>query len=55
MEISQKTEPISPLAARGVKINRNIAKRKQASRVPQKHIDIEKELESWRFKEEDLQ
>tara|TARA_B100000282_G_scaffold283711_1_gene247603 strand:- start:413 stop:2173 length:1761 start_codon:yes stop_codon:yes gene_type:complete len=54
-KVSQKTEPISPLAARGVEINRNIAKRKQASSVPQKHIDIEKELESWRFKEEDLQ
>ena len=45
-------KPISPLAARGVEIKRNVGKRRQASSIPQKEIDIDKELESWKFKEE---
>ena len=45
--------PISPLAARGVEIKRNIAKRSQASSLPQKEIDIDKELDSWKYNEEE--
>ncbi len=44
---------VSPLAARGIEIKRNVAKRSQASSVPQKEIDIDKELESWKFSEEE--
>tara|TARA_B100000700_G_scaffold272649_1_gene316402 strand:+ start:1519 stop:3204 length:1686 start_codon:yes stop_codon:yes gene_type:complete len=46
---------ISPLAARGVEVKRNVSKRSQASSVPQKEIDIDKELESWKFDEEELE
>jgi len=46
---------ISPLAARGIEIKRNIAKRSQASSVPQKDIDIDKELESWKYSEEEIE
>ena len=46
---------ISPLAARGIEIKRNIAKRSQASSVPQKEINIDKELESWKFDEEEIE
>ena len=42
-------KPISPLAARGVEIKRDITKRRQSSRVPQKEINIDKELNSWKF------
>ena len=43
---------ISPLAARGIEIKRNVSKRSQASSVPQKEIDLDKELESWKYEEE---
>ena len=46
---------VSPLAARGIEIKRNVAKRSQASSVPQKEIDIDKELESWKFSEEEIE
>ena len=46
---------ISPLAARGVEIKRNLANRRQASSVPQKEIDVDKELESWKKVEEDVE
>ena len=46
---------ISPLAARGIEIKRNIAKRSQASSVPQKEINVDKELESWKFDEEEIE
>jgi len=39
---------ISPLAARGVEIRRNVSKRSQASSVQQKEIDVDKELDSWK-------
>ena len=45
---------ISPVAARGIKVQRNIAERSQASSVPQRKIDLEKELLSWSSKEEEL-
>ena len=48
-----QANPISPLAARGVEIKRNIAKRSQASSLPQKEIDIDKELDSWKYNEEE--
>ena len=41
---------VSPLAARGIEIKRNLANRRQASSVPQREIDIDKELESWKKK-----
>ena len=50
--ISQK-KVISPLAARGVEIKRNVSKRSQASSVPQRKIDLDKELQSWKFEEGD--
>ena len=50
-----QANPISPLAARGVEIKRNIAKRSQASSLPQKEIDIDKELNSWKYNEEEEQ
>ena len=50
-----KGKVVSPLAARGVEIKRNIAKRSQASSVPQKELDIDKELESWKFNEEEME
>ena len=50
-----QSNPISPLAARGVEIKRNIAKRSQASSLPQKEIDIDKELNSWKYNEEEEQ
>jgi len=50
-----QANPISPLAARGVEIKRNIAKRSQASSLPQKEIDIDKELDSWKYNEEEEQ
>ena len=46
---------ISPLAARGVEIKRNLANRRQASSVPQKEIDVDKELESWKKVEGDVE
>ena len=46
---------ISPLAARGVEVKRNLANRRQASSVPQREIDLDKELESWKKKEEDVE
>ena len=46
---------VSPLAARGIEIKRNLANRKQASSVPQREIDIDKELESWKKKEEEVE
>ena len=45
---------ISPLAARGVEVKRNVANRRQASSVQQKEIDIDKELETWKTKEEEV-
>ncbi len=50
-----KGKVISPLAARGIEIKRNVAERSQASSVPQKKLDIDKELESWKFSEEDTE
>jgi hypothetical protein len=49
-----KTTVISPVAARGIEVQRNIAERSQASSVPQRKIDLEKELLSWSSKEEEL-
>jgi len=49
-----RTEVISPVAARGVEVKRNIAERSQASSVPQRKIDLTKELLSWSSKEEEL-
>jgi len=46
---------VSPLAARGIEIKRNLANRRQASSVPQREIDIDKELESWKKKEEGVE
>ena len=46
---------ISPLAARGVEVKRNLANRRQTSSVPQREIDLDKELESWKKKEEDVE
>ncbi|MGB1990599.1 MAG: DUF835 domain-containing protein [Candidatus Poseidoniaceae archaeon] len=46
---------VSPLAARGIEIKRNLANRRQASSVPQREIDIDKELESWKKKEEEVE
>ena len=45
-------DPISPTAARGVEVKRNESKRKRSSSVPQKELDLDKELMSWKFKEE---
>ena len=44
---------ISPVAARGIEVKRNISNRSQASSLPQRKIDIEKELRSWIHKEEE--
>ena len=46
---------VSPLAARGIEIKRNLANRRQASSVPQREVDIDKELESWKKKEEEVE
>ena len=55
--IEKKTHKkvVSPLAARGIEIKRNLANRRQASSVPQKEIDIDKELESWKNTEEEVE
>jgi hypothetical protein len=45
---------ISPVAARGIQIQRNVAKRSQASSVPQRKLDLEKELLSWSSKEDEI-
>jgi hypothetical protein len=45
-------DPISPTAARGVEVKRNESKRVRSSSVPQKELDIDKELQSWKFEEE---
>ena len=45
-------DPISPTAARGVEVKRNESKRKRSSSVPQKELDLDKELMSWKFEEE---
>ena len=45
---------VSPLAARGVEIKRNLTNKRQASSVPQREIDIDKELESWKMSEEEV-
>jgi hypothetical protein len=45
-------DPISPTAARGVEVKRNESNRKRSSSVPQKELDIDKELMSWKFEEE---
>ena len=50
---NSRKDAISPLAARGVEIKRNIGKRSQASSLPQREIDIDKELDSWKAEEED--
>ena len=47
-----RKDAISPLAARGVEIKRNVAKRSQASSLPQKKLDIDKELDSWKMEED---
>lgn len=49
-----RTAVISPVAARGIEVQRNIAERSQASSVPQRKIDLVKELLSWSSKEEEL-
>ena len=46
---------VSPLAARGIEIKRNLANRRQASSVAQREIDVDKELESWKKKEEEVE
>ena len=45
---------VSPLAARGIEIKRNLKNKRQASSVPQREIDIDKELESWKMNEEEV-
>ena len=45
---------VSPLAARGIEIKRNLTNKRQASSVPQREIDIDKELESWKMSEEEV-
>ena len=47
-----RNDVISPLAARGVEIKRNVAKRSQASSLPQRKLDIDKELDSWKMEED---
>ena len=49
---NNQKDVISPLAARGVEIKRNKAKRSQASSLPQKKIDIDKELDSWKMEDD---
>ena len=49
-----RTAVISPVAARGIEVQRNVSERSQASSVPQRKLDLEKELLSWSSKEEDL-
>ena len=51
---SSDRDAISPTAARGIEVKRNISKRSQASSVPQRKIDLDKELLSWKFAEEDI-
>ena len=50
---SSGKEVISPTAARGIEVKRNISKRSQASSVPQRKIDLDKELQSWIFEEDE--
>ena len=50
---SSDRDVISPTAARGIEVKRNISKRSQASSVPQRKIDLDKELLSWKFAEEE--
>ena len=52
---SKQKKVISPLAARGVEVKRNISNRRQASSVPQREIDIDKELDSWTKEEDESQ
>lgn len=52
-EYDANKEAISPVAARGVKVQRNASKRSRASSVPQRKLDLAKELDSWKFKEEE--
>ena len=52
-EHDSRKEAISPVAARGIKVQRNVSKRSQASSVPQRKLDLDKELDSWKFEEED--
>ena len=52
-EHDANVEVISPVAARGVKVQKNVSKRSRASSVPQRKLDLEKELDSWKFKEGD--
>ena len=54
-EKKEHSKVVSPLAARGVEIKRNLANRRQAASVPQRDIDVDKELESWKKKEEDVE
>ena len=54
-EKKEHVKVVSPLAARGVEVKRNLANRRQASSVPQREIDLDKELESWKKKEEDVE
>jgi hypothetical protein len=49
---SDAKNPISPTAARGVRVKRNESKRERSSSVPQKELDLDKELKSWIFEEE---
>ena len=50
---SSDRDAISPTAARGIEVKRNISKRSRASSVPQRKIDLDKELLSWKFAEEE--
>lgn len=54
-EKKEHSKVVSPLAARGIEIKRNLANRRQAASVPQRDIDVDKELESWKKKEEDVE
>ena len=47
----KNVEAMSPVAARGIEVRRNIKDRSQASSVPQRPLDIDAELRSWRFEE----
>jgi hypothetical protein len=44
---------ISPVAARGIEVKRNLKNRSQASSLPQRKIDLDKELMSWKNKNEE--
>ena len=41
-------KPLSPVAARGVEVTKNLANRSQASSRPQKKMDLDKRLKSWK-------